>query len=453
MISILVKGLGALFEIVAQVLIARFGSVTLFGEYNFYVSISEIVCWLFFSGIVKLNAYYIANGRDVSRFRKMFWLVFALPIVVVLAIAGLAYSVLFAIVVLGAYCYGMQLNLSSMFLACRRCKVSLFGEYLVSRVVLLAGVIVLILLDSLGVAQLVLTYVIGFAASVLFFVAKKRHLRLPCIDADALKTGEILRKQVRFQLTDVANGFINQAPVIVQYLFAGAFQAGVLSVVLVTRRVISFIAGPTAKVYLPEFARYHGEGDVLGLRKTYREIVLLQMCFILPIGLVVIGAPDAILSIYNHDLVEYGLWMRAAAFVFMVMVLFGPQGNLLSMVGREGVEMWSKWVSLIAMIAVMAMTFGDPMFVFYGISVQVVVDALTKLVFLVRVLEGFPIGVADWLRLGLPFFALTAFAAWIPLDPMSRLVLSCILAIALCTILVFTFFRSAVAARLGRSKG
>lgn len=449
-ISILVKGFGAIFEIASQILITRFGAVALFGEYNFYVSVADIVCWLLFSGIVKCNAYYVANGKDIDWFRRSFFLVFAFPATLVLALAGIGYSVMFAVAIIGAYCYGMQLNLSSVFLACRRYKVSLFGEYLVSRAFILVGVVGLIIVGALDVVALVVLYSLGYVVSVAYFLAAGRRLERPTEALTPSERGELIRKEVRFQLTDVANGLINQAPVIVQYLFAGAFHAGVLSVILVTRKVISFIAGPTAKVYLPEFARRYGEGDMEGLRSTYREIVLLQMCFVLPICLVAIGVPDVLLAVYNEQLAAYGDWMRAAAVVFMLMVVFGPQGNLLSMVGREKVEMVSKWASLAVMVVVMALTFGDDMFVFYGIAAQVVADALTKLAFLVCALGGFPMGLRDWALLAVPFLALTAVAAWVPLGALERLVVACFIAVILCGILILTFFRDAVRSRLGR---
>lgn len=454
-LSILVKGVGALLEIANQVIITRFGGVDVFGEYNFYVSIIEIMCWLFFSGIVKTNAYYVANGWDISRFRRRFFLLYALPVVVAASALGSFYSPLMLAVMAGGFLYGTQMNLSSVFLAVGRYKVSLFGEYLVSRLVIFVGAVALAAAGMLGPEVLAVLYAAGFLASVLYFTCRRHELPASERALDKSEGANLVRKQVRFQLTDVANGLINQAPVIIQYLFAGAFQAGVLSVVLVTRKVISFIAGPTAKVYLPEFACCYGAGDMAGLRKTYREIVLLQMCFILPICLVVVGAPDALLALYNSQLVEYSFWMRAAAIVFMVMVLFGPQGNLLSMVGREGVEMWSKWASLAAMVAVMAITFGDPMFVFYGIAAQVIVDALTKLFFLVKVLNGLPIGIADWLKLGVPFAALTAVSAWVPLGVVARFAVACLLALLLCVVLAMLFFREPIAARLkgGRSHG
>ena len=449
-ISILVKGLGAIFEMGSQVLVTRFGSVELFGEYNFYVSVTEIICWVFFSGIVKCNAYYIATGVGTASFRRRFFLVFALPVTILISLAGLGYSVLFSVAVFGAYCNGLQLNLSSVYLACRRYKVSLFGEYLASRIVILLGVSFLIWWGALDVAGLVLIYILGFIVAICYFIVMRRGLDEPRDNKNAAVNREMMYKQVRFQLTDVANGMINQAPVIVQYLFSGAFHAGVLSVILVTRKVISFIAGPTAKVYLPEFARRYGEGDMEGLRSTYREIVLLQMCFVLPICLVAIGVPDVLLAVYNEQLAAYGDWMRAAAVVFMLMVVFGPQGNLLSMVGREKVEMASKWASLAVMVVVMALTFGDDMFVFYGIAAQVVADALTKLAFLVRALGGFPMGLRDWALLAAPFLALTAVAAWVPLGALERLVVACSIAVILCGILILTFFRDAVRSRLGR---
>ena len=115
---------------------------------------------------------------------------------------------------------------------------------------------------------------------------------------------------------------------------------------LVTRKVISFVAGPTAKVYLPEFAHLYGEGDLAGLRRVYSGIVILQMCFVLPICLVMVGASSEILAIYNPVLAEYGSYMQFASFIFFVMVLFGPQGNFLSMTGKEHVEAWMKWAPL-----------------------------------------------------------------------------------------------------------
>lgn len=69
-LSMLVKALGAVLEIASQVVITRFGGVDLFGHYSFNASIAEIICWVFFSGLVKTNAYWVANGYDLRAWRR-----------------------------------------------------------------------------------------------------------------------------------------------------------------------------------------------------------------------------------------------------------------------------------------------------------------------------------------------------------------------------------------------
>lgn len=446
--SIIVKAFGAVLEFANQIVITRFGGVELFGEYNLYVSIAEIVCWVFFSGIVKTNAYYVANGKDISIFHRRFFLLFALPVVLLLGAAGAFYSLIASLAFVAAYLYAYQLNLSSVFLACRQYKVSIFGEYVISRVVQLIGFGILVFLGCMSELTLVVVYVIGLLASVVYFVALRSKRVLGTEPLNKTEGNELIKKQLTFQLNDVANGLINQAPIIIQYVVSGAFQAGVLSVILVARKVISFIAGPTAKVYLPEFAKRYGEGDMKGLGRVYRNIVLLQMCFVLPICLIILGAPNAILLIYNEELAGYELYLRLAAAIFMLTVLFGPQGNLLAMAGRERVEAATRWLSLLAMVAVMLLFHGTDLFILYGIGAQVVVDSGIKLLYVTKIIGGFPIRPLDWAKLGIPFALFLVFLLWLPVSDLAKLVAALILACVLMAIDLAVFFRKELADRL-----
>lgn len=450
-LSMVLKALGAVLEIAGQIVITRLGGVELFGEYSFNVAIAEMVCWVFFSGIVKVNAFYVANGYDLRAWRRRYFLLFVLPVVVVLAVAfGLLWSAAAAVAVLAALGYAFQMDLSSIALGCRKYQVSLVGEYLVSRLVIIVGVLVFAWAGLLNPMSVTLVYAFGYVGSVAFFVAMS-----PGVEQGDLQLGDdqkaaLPRQTLTFQMTDVANGLVNQAPIIVQYLFAGAFQAGVLSVVLVTRKVISFVAGPTAKVYLPEFARLYGEGDFAGLRRVYSDIVVLQMCFVLPICLVMVGASSEILAIYNPVLAEYGSYMQFASLIFFVMVLFGPQGNFLSMTGKENIEAWMKWASLVAMVIAMVLTFGDPLFVMYGIATQVLVDSFGKLYFVVKAVGSFPIGVGDALKLGVPFACALAVVCVSGLTGGLRLAAALVAATLLCIALLFMFYGKQIGKRLSR---
>ena len=448
-LSMVVKALGAVLEIGSQVIITRFGSVELFGEYSFMVSVAEIVCWVFFSGIVKTNAFWIANGYDLRPWRKKFFVFYALPVVIILAmLLGLGYSALAALAVFAGLGYALQMDFSSISLAFKRYKFFLTGEYVVSRIVILFGALTLSFFDALNEASVVVLYALGYIASVSFFIIGGHGSEGGLKHLSEQNERGLARQTAIFQATDVANGLVNQAPTIIQYAFAGAFQAGVLSVVLVTKKIISFVAGPTAKVYLPEFARLYGEKDFEGLKRVYSDIVVLQLCFVLPICLVMIGAPDAILSIYNPQLEQYGSYMQFASVIFFVMVLFGPQGNLLSMTGRERIEAGTKGVSLVAMIVTMAATFGDPLFVMYGIAAQVIVDSFGKLWFVTRAVGGFPIGVSSAFKLVLPFALCLGVVELAGFSGILRLVLALVLACVLCVVLVLLFYWKEIKERL-----
>ena len=353
---------------------------------------------------------------------------------------------------LAALGYAFQMDLSSIALGCRKYRVSLLGEYLVSRLVIVAGALVLAWANRLTPMGVTVLYALGYVGSVAFFLIVRSRVRQGNLELSAAQRKMLPRQTLTFQMTDVANGLVNQAPTIVQYLFAGAFQAGVLSVVLVTRKVISFVAGPTAKVYLPEFARLYGEGNSAGLKRVYSDIVILQMCFVLPICLVMVGASSEILSIYNPALAEYGSYMQFASLIFFVMVLFGPQGNFLSMTGKEHVEAWMKWASLAAMVAAMALTFGDPLFVMYGIAAQVLVDSFGKLYFVVRAVGGFPIGIRDALKLGIPFVCALAALCASGLSGVAKLGSACGMACLLCAVLMLSFYGSSIRKRLSRKR-
>lgn len=444
----MVKGLGAIIEMANQVLITRFGGVALFGEYNYYVSAAEIICWVFFSGIVKINALHVANGEDVSHFRRGYLLYFAVPVTLVLSMLSAWFSPLLMLSTVAALLYACQMDLSSYCLAMKYYKLSLCGEYLVSRLVILIGVLILIKSAGLSTVTLIFVYTLGYVASIIFFLITRHTVSGVNQVTKGISNKKLIRQYLTFQMTDVANGLINQSPVIIQYAFSGAYQAGVLSVVLVAKKVISFVAGPTAKVYLPEFAKRYHEGDMAGLRKTYREIVLLQLCFVMPICVVMLGASKGLLTVYNSELADYDGYLRFASIIFLVMVIFGPQGNLLSMAGQERVEAVTKWVSLAAMVIVMAVTYGDSLFVMYGIAAQTIVDAFAKLFFIIRLLHGFPLGITDWAKLLLPSAVCLVILKVASLGVWAELALACLLAVALCIVCLASFFGSEIAAKL-----
>lgn len=95
---------------------------------------------------------------------------------------------------------------------------------------------------------------------------------------------------------------------------------------------------------------------------------------------------------------------------------------------------------------------GFDFFVLYGVVAQVVVDSGIKLFYAVKVLDGLPLGAPDWLKLGIPFFLLTALVVCLPLDGLAKLGSACFVGATLMGLELLLFFREEIVRRLGKTR-
>ena len=103
---------------------------------------------------------------------------------------------------------------------------------------------------------------------------------------------------------------IGQLPVILQYFFVGAFEAGIVSIVLLVKKLINFVSGPTSKIFLPEFSRLYQAGDKKELASSFSMIMRIQMLFVGPLSVVLIGYPQVILNFLAKEmLTQTGLFI------------------------------------------------------------------------------------------------------------------------------------------------
>ena len=63
------------------------------------------------------------------------------------------------------------------------------------------------------------------------------------------------------------------------------------------KKLVNFISGPTAKVFLPEFSRMYHAGDKAGIKQCYASIMRIQMLFAGSMAVVLVGYPQVLLSI------------------------------------------------------------------------------------------------------------------------------------------------------------
>ena len=393
-ISVILKGIGAALEILIQIAITRAIGVSGFGTYSAWISASELMLWCLFSGIIKCNTFYLPKrGATIGTFSRKYFLFYVLPMLAAGASAAilLGHGELLPVFVITLLLLLVQ-DRSSTFMARRRAKQALFGEYVLGRVLMLAGLLVLFHFGKGEMRAIVWLYALQCLLVVLYFLAQRCGPEQP-----ATETKVSLRKWASFQRGDVVQSFIGQVPVLLPFFFVGAFEAGVVSIVLLVKRLINFISGPTAKVFLPEFSRLYQKNDRQGIRETFASIMRIQMMFVSPLAVVLVGFPRAILRILAPELVGHAGLFVMCAVVFLFAATLGPCGGVMQMTGSERRDNLFREIALAVMLLVFLTMRKNPYFVLYGLCVQTLLEAGGKYAYVCRWMEKAPVTLLRYL--------------------------------------------------------
>ena len=85
--SVVLKGLGAVLEILLQILITAKLQVEGYGTYSAWINSADLIFWVCFSGLVKCNTFYLSGGETtIRRFKTKYFLRYALPVLGVAAV-------------------------------------------------------------------------------------------------------------------------------------------------------------------------------------------------------------------------------------------------------------------------------------------------------------------------------------------------------------------------------
>ena len=70
-LSIFIKAISAVIEILIQICISNGVGLTGYGDYTFYVSLVEFVYYCLFSGSIKLNTFYLSDKTvNITNFKR-----------------------------------------------------------------------------------------------------------------------------------------------------------------------------------------------------------------------------------------------------------------------------------------------------------------------------------------------------------------------------------------------
>lgn len=394
--SVVLKGLGAVLEILLQIVITDFLGVSGYGTYSAWINFADLLFWLAFSGLVKCNTFYLSGRQTTIRsFKRSYYSRYALPVLAAAAgLSALLGRSLLPVLVPVITCLELLvMDRSSTLLTRGKSAASLIGEYVLGRLTLVLGVLVLGWLGLLGLKSLLFLYVLQYGLVLLFFLLRQGK----GAEREDISREVSLKKWGAYQRSDLMHSMIEQMPVVMQYCFSGAFEAGVVSVVLLVKKLINFISGPTAKIFLPEFSRLYRTGDQNQIRRVYGSIMRIQMLIVGPMAVVLLGFPRVVLGILAEELLAYDRLFMGCSVIFLLVATLGPCGGILQMTGNEKTDNRIRGCALVLMAAVMLLTVRDRYFVLYGLCVEVAAEATAKYCYICRWMKKAPASLGAYL--------------------------------------------------------
>lgn len=395
LLSVQLKVIGSVLEVCIQIVITRSLGVSGYGTYSSWVNIADLLYWFLFSGLVRCNTFYLSNqDLSINAFRKKFYTRYVLPLLVAAAIIALYLQKPFLCLIFMTTLLELLVqDCSSTYMARKRSSVALFGEYVLGRALLLIGIVAILRLPLRGgmLAWLMGLYLLQFALILVYFWLEKKR------EVHPLEVRVPLNKLVRYQRADIVQSLITQAPVIVQYAAVGAFEAGVVSIVMIIKKIVNFISGPAAKVFLPEFSRAYQAGELAAIRGAFSSIMRIQMLFIGPLSVLLLGFPRVVLRILAPEIVPHVRLFTMCATVFLLAAALGPSAGLMQMTENEKYDNCFREIALVIMVAIFIELRANPFFVLYGLCAQTAIESIGKFVFVSRWMGGVPVKVRTYL--------------------------------------------------------
>lgn len=394
LLSVLLKGAGAVLEVVTQVLITQSAGVDGYGTYAAWINAADLVYWVMFSGLVRCNTYYLSDlSANITSFKKNFYLRYAIPSVLVASAVAVLSKHGYVCLILSIVLMELAVqDRSSTLMARKRAVPALFGEYVLGRLLLFIGILsVMRAASHPKIVLFVWLYLIQFVLVLIYLWIHGKSRE---------ETREVkvsMEKLLRYQRADIVQSLITQAPVIVQYAFVGSFEAGVVGIVLIIKKLVNFISGPAAKVFLPEFSRCYQSGDRKGIRSSYASIMRIQMLFITPMAVMMIGFAPVILRIFAEDLLPFRILFMGCSSVFLIAATLGPSAGLMQMTEHEKTDNLIRECALFIMILVFILFRKDPYAILYSLCLQTVIESVTKFLFVSRWMREAPVGLKRYM--------------------------------------------------------
>ena len=125
-------------------------------------------------------------------------------------------------------------------------------------------------------------------------------------------------------------------------------------------------------------------------------IMRIQMLFVGPLSIVLIGYPQVILKFLAKEmLTQTGLFI-GCSFVFLFAATLGPCGGLMQMTDHEKADNVFREAAIFLMLLVFAVMHRNPLFALYGLCIQTFAESFSKFVFVCRWFGYIPVKIRTY---------------------------------------------------------
>ena len=130
-LSIFLKGIGAVLEVVLQVFLIRQIGMEGYGTYTTWINGADLLFWILFSSLVKGNTFYLSeDGVSITKYRKKYYIYYVLPILLLISIGivGVKKEISYILVLVITLLELFVLDKSSLLIAKRKASQSLLNQ-------------------------------------------------------------------------------------------------------------------------------------------------------------------------------------------------------------------------------------------------------------------------------------------------------------------------------------
>ncbi len=359
-----IDGIGTAFNIIimfaTSVVITRTIGADLFGKYSLSKSIFQVLAvFAVFglnTGVVKLTSKYNAQGdaRSVKgTLLSGMAITLGLSAAVVLAILVLApflasrvfenvdgIDLVLRVHFLGLPFFALMMIANSYTQGLKTLKYSALVE-LIARPLIRLVVILFLFLIGLKLFAVVFSSIISFflAALLAFYFARKISPFDFAKTPARMVRGELFVYSLPLVLARFMNVTISRSNTILVGFFKDSTSTGLFGAAIMLSPFISLSLISFGKIFAPVISELWEKGEHIELENTFKTVSKWILSLGYPVFLIIMLFSPSLLLVFGPDFVKAGTTLRLLAVGQMINSAVGPAGSMLSMTGRQKLNM------------------------------------------------------------------------------------------------------------------